>query len=389
MERRDEAHGKNMSNSKERILFVDDDRNFLDGVRRSLQGQRHIWEMVFVDGVDKAMEELGRGGVDVVLSDVMMPGKDGFALLRAIRGSEALRDTPVIMITGIGDDHLKAAALNGGADDLISKPVGHEDLLARIRSTLRLKKAKDELKEANATLDIRVTERTAQLERSQVEIIWRLAKVGEIRDGHTGSHIVRVGNYARLIAESLGLPRLSVELLFLTAPLHDIGKVGIPDAILQKPGRLNPAERLVMQDHCAIGAQILLEDPTGMQSFLEWKGQSDVRRFVCGTDNPFLSMSASIAMTHHERWDGTGYPTGLAGDDIPLDGRIATVADVFDAICSERCYKPAIPEEAAHAIIHAESGKQFDPEVVRAFDRVVEEVRKVRIRLPDDVHAAV
>jgi len=345
--------------------------------------------MVCARGVDEATEELAHGGFDVILTDVKMPEKDGFVLLRTIRESDVHRDTPVIMVTGLGEERLKALALDLGADDLLSKPVGPEDLLARIHSALRLKKTQDKLKESNATLETRVAERTVQLERSRLEIVWRLAKVGELRDGYTGNHIVRVGNYARLIAESLGLPRSSVEMLFLTAPLHDIGKIGIPDAILTKPGPLTSAERVVMQGHCAIGAQILLEDPAGMKSFLEWQGRDDIRSLLFGTDNQFLATAASTAMTHHERWDGVGYPTGLAGDDIPLDGRITGLADVFDAICSERYYKPAVPEEEARAIVIAESGKHFDPAVVDAFEKMFREVHEVRVQFRDEVHAMV
>jgi putative two-component system response regulator len=302
-----------------------------------------------------------------------------------IRDSETLRDIPVIMLTGNGDAELKSLALSLGAHDLLSKPVSEEELLARLRSALHLKAVQDDLKEMNASLELKVAERTAEIETSHLEIVWRLAKVGELRDGATGNHIVRVGCYARFIAEALGLPRGVVKLLFLTAPLHDIGKVAIPDAILQKPGPLTPAERLVMQDHCAIGSQLLLEDPVGMQPFLEWQGHDSEYSLIPNTANQLLTMAASTAMTHHERWDGNGYPTGLAGNDIPLDGRIAALADVFDALCSDRPYKPAMPEQDALEILKAESGIHFDPQVVDAFSRAFRDAREVRARFRDEV----
>ena len=378
-----------MSTKRKRILFVDDDANFLDGIRRLLHDQTHVWDMVFVGSVDQAAVELHKDGFDVVVTDVKMPGQDGFKVLRLIRDSETLRDTPVIMLTGLGDSELKAVALSLGAHDLLAKPVSEEELLARLRSALHLKAVQDDLREVNTSLEGKVAERTAEIETSRLEIVWRLAKVGELRDGATGNHIVRVGCYARLIAEALGLPSGVVKLLFLTAPLHDIGKVAIPDTILQKPGPLTSAERLVMQDHCAIGSQLLLEDPVGMQPFLEWQGRDIVHSLPSGAANQLLTMAASTAMTHHERWDGKGYPTGLAGDDIPLDGRIAGLADVYDALCSDRPYKPAIPEQEAHAILKAESGIHFDPQVVDAFGRTFREARGVRAHFRDEVHALV
>ena len=376
-----------MSSKRKRILFVDDDANFLNGMRRLLHEQTRVWDMVFAESADEAAAELHKDSFDVVVTDVKMPGQDGFKVLRLVRDSETLRDIPVIMLTGLGDSESKAAALSLGAHDLLTKPVSEEELLARLRSALHLKAVQDDLKEVNTSLERKVVERTAEIEMSRLEIVWRLSKVGELRDGATGNHIVRVGCYARFIAESLGLPRNVVKLLFLTAPLHDIGKVAIPDAILQKPGLLTSAERLVMQDHCAIGSQLLLEDAVGMQPFLEWQRGGIVPSLPAGAANQLLTMAASTAMTHHERWDGKGYPTGLAGDDIPLDGRIAGLADVYDALCSDRPYKPAIPEQQAHAILKAESGIHFDPQIVDAFGRVFREVREVRVRFRDEVHA--
>lgn len=373
-----------MSSRRKRILFVDDDTKFLDGIRRVLHDQRNAWDMVFATSADQAQVELNQGSFDAVVTDVKMPGKDGFKVLSLVKESEMQVDVPVIILTGLGDNDLKTLALSLGAHDLLSKPIATDDLLARLRSALRLKAAQDDLREVNGLLEQKVAERTSELERSRRDIVWRLAKVGEFRDGCTGNHIVRVGCYARIIAEALGLARSAVEQLFLSAPLHDIGKIGIPDAILRKPGPLTPAETLVMREHCIIGAGILLDEPNSLKPFLEWRG-TPVAALPVG-DNQLLAAAATVAMTHHERWDGHGYPAGLAGEDIPLSGRIAAVADVYDAVCSTRPYKEAMPEEDARHVVIADSGTHFDPAIVEAFDRVFNQIRVVRLEFRDEVH---
>jgi putative two-component system response regulator len=369
-------------------LFVDDDRNFLEGIQRALRGQRHVWDMVFVDGGDKAIEEINKNGIDVIVTDVKMPGKDGFKVLQAIRESKAHQDVPVILLTGHGDDELKSVALSMGAYDLLTKPVSNEDLMVRLRAAIHTKTIQDELKEANASLEQKVAERTMELEQSRLEIIWKLANAVERRDGHTENHIVRVGCYARITGESLRLPREIVKFLFLATPLHDIGKIAIPDAILQKPGPLTDEERGVMQSHCNIGTEMLLREARGMKPYLEWLGQNVSASIPPPSANRFLKTAASITQTHHERWDGQGYPDRLFGSDIPLEGRIAALADVYDALCSKRPYKAPVNEGEACAILRDNSGKHFDPAVVDAFERMEREVREVRKEFPDQDGAA-
>lgn len=366
-----------------RILFVDDDRNFLDGIRRALRGQRHVWDMVFANSVDEAIVEIDKNNIDVIVTDVKMPGKDGFKVLQAIRDSKVYHDVPVILLTGHGDDELKSVALSMGAHDLLTKPIGDEDLMVRLRAAIHVKTIQDELKGINASLEQKILERTAELEQSRLDIIWRLANAVERRDGHSENHIVRVGCYARIIGESLGLPRETVKLLFLAAPLHDIGKIDIPDAILQKPGALTDEERLIMQGHCRIGTEMLLREARGLKPYLEWLGQGISAAVPSPSANRFLDVAASITQTHHERWDGKGYPTGLSGEAIPIEGRITALADAYDALCSKRPYKAPASEDAAGTIIRNESGTHFTPALVDAFENAKPKVREVRKEFPD------
>jgi putative two-component system response regulator len=269
-----------------------------------------------------------------------------------------------------------------GAADLLSKPVDPEDLVARLRSVLRLKAYQDQLATANAVLERRVQQRTADLYRSRMDVIWRLAKAAEHRDNETGNHVIRVGCMSRIIAETLGMDRDVVETLFVAAPLHDIGKIGIPDSILTKQGPLSEREWEVMQQHCRIGVKIVQEDTRAETAFEQWMGRSDG---IHGTaaENPILQMAASIALTHHEKWDGSGYPQQLAGERIPIVGRIVAVADVFDALTSRRPYKAPYPTGKALQIMDDTAQGHFDPHVYAAFQKALPAIRAVRNLFPD------
>lgn len=369
---------------KRRILFVDDEPQVLDGLQRMLHAQQDRWEMSFVDGADAALDRMSATDFDAVVSDVSMPGRDGFALLTEIRADERTRNVPVIILTGRNDTGIKRQALDRGATDLLNKPVEPQDLVARIRSALRLKHYQDELRAQNAVLELKVEQRTAELAESRLDIIWRLGNVAEYRDEDTGNHVVRVGCYCRTVAETLGADREFVDMLFLTSPLHDIGKIGIPDAVLLKRGPLSQTEWEVMKRHCAIGARMLREDPKAMGMFL---ASSDVRGFgrSAYVRNPVLKMASSIALTHHEWWDGSGYPAGLAGEEIPLESRIVALSDTYDALCSERPYKPALPEDEALTVIQNEAGRHFDPAVYAAFVESLPKLRAIRTELCDGV----
>jgi len=367
---------------KKKLLFVDDEPHFLAGIRRMLRTQRDQWDMEFVHSVDAAFARACEGDLDVVVSDIQMPGKDGFDLLRLFAGDPRTEEVPVIILTGNAEEGLKRKALELGAADLLNKPVRAPDLLARLRSTLRLKAYQDEIKAQNAVLDLRVRERTVELEASRLDILFRLGKAAEFRDEETGNHVLRVGRYCQALARRLDLGEDLAEMLLYTAPLHDIGKIGVPDRVLLKPGKLDADEWALMQRHCEIGASLLLESPAGLESYLAWRVR-DTEAARNPLRNPILEHAARIALAHHEKWDGQGYPRGLAGEAIPIEARITAVADVYDALRSDRPYKRAFPEAKAFEIICSEAGTHFDPGVCAAFEAVREAFDAIRAQDTD------
>ncbi|MBX3180476.1 MAG: response regulator [Candidatus Hydrogenedentes bacterium] len=337
---------------KKHVLFVDDEPNFLAGLRRLLRGQREPWELFFAGGADEAIELTRRQRIDTIVTDVSMPRKTGFDLLQELQADESTRDIPVIILTGNAESHLKRRGLDLGATDLLNKPVNLDDLTARVRSALRIKEYGDRLRNQNAILEQKVRERTA-------------------------AHVLRVADCSCALARALALSPAYREALSITSPLHDIGKIGVPDGILFKPGRLTPDERSIMQRHCEIGAAILLEEPHAHFGANGGAGDApdgDTEQ----QDNGLRQLAAEIAMTHHERWDGEGYPRGLARDEIPISGQIVAIADVYDALRSVRAYKPAFSVAQTLDIMRQARGTHFAPDVFDAFERIVEEFEAIR-----------
>ena len=363
------------------IVFVDDEPNVLKSFKVVLREYARDWKMSFARSVGEALEVIRDNPPDAVITDFRMEGGDGFDLIRALRASERDGDVPVTIVTGVGESTLKRRALDLGATDLLDKPVLPEDLIARIRNMLRLKAYQDEIRAQNETLERKVKERTAALERSRLEIIWRLAKAGEYRDENTGEHVIRVGWCCRILAEKLGCSPEFCNRLFIAGPLHDIGKIGIPDHILRKPGPLNAAEWEVMRAHCRIGAGILREKHR-MFDYLGAAGNLTGAEEI-SFHNPFLETAALIAETHHERWDGRGYPAGLEKERIPFEGRILAAVDVYDALTSLRPYKKPFSPDKSIRIMAEESGSRFDPVVFDAFLSVHGEFNEIRKRFPD------
>jgi len=371
-----------------RILLVDDEPKVLGGLRRVLLDDESDWEVHTAGGADEALARMGQIPFDAVVTDVNMPGRDGFALIAEMRSAPRTKDIPVIVVTGRNEDDIKRRALELGAVDLLNKPVHPHDLLARLRSAVRLKLYEDQLRNQNAVLEQKVLERTAELEDSRLDIIWRLGKAAEHRDEQTGNHIVRVGCYCRALAQTLGLERDFVETLFLASPLHDIGKIGVPDSVLLKRGRLSQAEWEIMKQHCAIGAQILQEDSKGTRVYQSAYGDTHAPTQPRGR-NPILRLASIIALTHHEWWDGHGYPAGLRGSAIPLAARIVALADTYDALRSARPYKPALSADEAVEIIRNESDTHLDPQITAAFERSRAEFQNIHCELADPPAAAV
>lgn len=367
---------------KKRVLFVDDEPNFLNGIRRMLRSHRDAWHMEFAGGVDEAVAMTEDGAYDAIVSDVNMPLKTGLDLLAILRDRPATQYVPIIILTGNAESDLKRRALDLGATDLLNKPVGQEDLVARLRSVLRLKAYQDQILNQNEFLEQRVRERTADLERARRDIIWRLAKAGEYRDEETGDHVIRVACCSRALAAELGLSKQDVQTIFLTSPLHDLGKIGIPDRILLKNGTLTEDERAIMEKHCEIGASILKAQPRRIAAFLDEcadyadDGQSSEA-------DTLREMAIRIILTHHEKFDGSGYPNKLKGDDIPVCGQIVAVADVYDALRSERPYKRAYTVEETLEHMRHGRGSHFAPEVYDAFMRISGNFEEIRQRFTE------
>jgi putative two-component system response regulator len=357
---------------RKRVLVIDDD----DGIRKITQ--------MLIEGLGHDVEAARDGieglaklqlGVDLVLLDVVMPGLDGFDVCRRIRQDPAGHDVPVIMVTSLATREHRLHAVEAGANDFIAKPVEETELRVRATSLLKLKATQDELKRYHSHLETMCEERTASLRKAlehmaeaqrtayqaQLETVERLAVLAEFKDKVTGRHIQRMSEYSAVIARGLNLPPAEVELILHASRMHDVGKIAVPEAILRKPSELDAQEWKVMRQHSAIGSRILEN-----------------------SSSRILQAGRVIALHHHERWDGAGYPAGLSGSDIPLWGRICAVADVFDAVTSERPYKPAFPNEEALQLLRDGKGKHFDPKVVDVFFECLEEILAIQKKFRDE-----
>jgi putative two-component system response regulator len=338
------------------VLIVDDDTGNL-GVLGSLLQPYH--DVLAAPSGERALQIAASTPIpDLILLDVLMPGMDGYDVLNRLRDNPVTREIPVIFVTGLDSTEDEEKGLELGAMDYIAKPYRARIVLARVRTQLELKRARDWLHNQNAYLEAEVTRRMQDTLLVQDLTINALAEVAETRDNETGNHIRRTQHYVRILAQRLQThPRFAavladtvIELMFKSAPLHDIGKVGIPDHILLKPGKLTTEEWTIMKTHSELGAMA-------------------IERALRNADRrlDFLDMAMQIARYHHEKWDGSGYPEGLKGDAIPIPARLMALADVFDALISRRVYKEAMPFGQVKDLIVAERGRHFDPDVVDAF----------------------
>ena len=327
-----------------RLMIVEDNRTNLLVLKGILQKFPDCEVEAYLDpleAIDHAESEL----YDLILVDYMMPDLDGRSFIARLRAREEYRHIPIVMITADGNRQTRIDSIAAGATDFLNKPVDPVELRARIGNLLLMRRQQRSLESRAELLSDEVARATRDLAATQEEMIWRLSRALEYRDSETGEHTRRVATVSRMLAEELGLGKKAAQTIYLATPLHDIGKVAIPDAILSKPGRLTEEEIVTMRSHVAIGEDILAQGVTEL-----------VRKASC------------IAGAHHERWDGKGYPRGPVGDRIPIEGRITAVADVFDALCSTRPYKAAWSLVDARAEIQRGAGSQFDPACVAAFE---------------------
>jgi len=337
------------------ILVVDDSRDNCNILQRLLEVRGY--RVRTATGGIPALEAVENAPPDLILLDIGMPDMDGYRVCMRLKENERLREIPVLFLSAFDDADDKVRAFQSGGVDYVTKPFQYEEVFSRIETHLKIRRLQVQLETHNRDLEKLVAEQVQEISESQLATIFALAKLAESRDEDTGAHLERVQTLCRLLAARLAEePRFKDHIgqayilnIHHASPLHDIGKVGIPDGILLKPGRLTPEEFEAMKAHTTLGAETL----------------AAVRQTY--PKNSLLGMGIAIAKSHHERWDGKGYPEGLAGGDIPLSARIMAVADVYDALRSKRCYKPSFSHEKSLAILLEGRGTAFDPTVVDAF----------------------
>jgi putative two-component system response regulator len=355
-----------MMKEKQVILVVDDEPQNIELLEAYLAPQGY--EIVTAANGKEALEKIPGNQIDLILLDVMMPGMDGFEVIRRVRQDAIHQLLPIIMVTALRETEDRVKGIETGCDDFISKPVDRMELLARVRSLLKVKAYNDLLSNYREELESEVTGRTEELKHAlekikaaSLETIYRLSMASEYKDKDTGVHIKRMSRFSAAVARRMGLNEAAIETILYAAPMHDLGKIAIPDKILLKPGMLDPVEWEIMKKHTIIGANILK-----------------------GSDAEIIKLAETIARSHHEKWDGNGYPDGLKGIEIPIACRITAIADVFDALTSKRPYKEPLSVKTSLAIVREGRGSQFDPDVVDAFFAIQDEILKIKKEYDDD-----
>ena len=351
---------------KPKVLVVDDeDRNLrlMEAMLLPLG-----YEVSLAHDGEEALEKVREIPPDVILLDIMMPKIDGFEVAKKLKEGEGSKIIPIVMVTALREVEVRVKALEMGADDFLAKPVDKTELQARVNSLLKVKAYNDHMRNYQKELEAEVARRTKQLRQAlekikvaSLDTIFRLSQAAEYKDEDTGAPIGRISHYSAAVARKMSLDDEPVESILYASPMHDVGKIGIPDRILLKPGKLNSDEWEIMKQHTIIGAQILQ-----------------------GSDAEFIKLAEVIALTHHEKWDGSGYPKGLRGSKIPLAGRITAIVDVFDALTSKRPYKEPFPLEKSFSIIKEDRGSHFDPEVVDAFFAAEDEIVSIKEKYKDE-----
>ena len=344
-----------------RILIVDDEPANVRLLQQMLELDGYD-EVVGISDPRQAMAAVAQQDSDLVLLDLNMPYLDGFQVMEQLK----TLDLPptILVLTAQTDAETRLRALKSGARDFLAKPLDIAELMARVRNLLEVHRYQIHLRQQNLALEHKVHETRQELHETRLEIIHRLGRAAEFRDNETGLHIIRMSRYSQVLGRRAGLTEDEADLVLHASPMHDIGKIGIPDRVLLKPGKLDAEEWQVMKTHVNIGADLLDGHPA-----------------------PLLRMARDIALYHHEKWDGSGYPGGLRGEDIPLVGRVVAAADVFDALTSARPYKLAWPIDKAVEFMHEQSGRHFDPRIVECFMDSLPQLLKIRASHAEPDHA--
>ncbi|HNW81971.1 MAG TPA: response regulator [bacterium] len=347
-----------------KILYVDDTIENIDIVVDTLG---EIYDIIVAKDGKNAIRIAQSEMPDLILLDIVMPGINGYEVCKTLKNTHKTKDIPIIFLTSLSNSVSKKTGFELGAVDYIIKPFEVEELAARVRNHVLVKKASENLFKQNELLELKVAERTFELkeamkkmEFASLEAILRLSRAAEYRDDDTGNHVFRVGLYSSEIGKFINIGDNNVKKLMLSAPMHDVGKIGIPDSILQKPGKLTDEEWVLMRKHTIMGARILE-----------------------GSSSDIISLAEMLAQDHHEKWNGKGYPQGKKGEEIPLYCRIVALADVFDALTTERPYKNAFTIEKSFSIIQEEKGAHFDPEIVEAFFAIQDKILEIREKYSD------
>jgi putative two-component system response regulator len=329
---------KNILHNRPLVLVVDDEPANLRVLNQLLND---TYKLVFAKSGQEAIRLVEKERPNLILLDVMMPDMTGYEVCEQLKKNIKFKSIPIIFVTALSDPIDEAKGLNLGAVDYISKPISPAVVKARVKTHLSL-------------VDVE------ELKKSRLEVIQRLGRASEYKDNETGMHVMRMSHYSRVVAEAYGFSKAYTNNLFRAAPMHDIGKIGIPDSIMLKPGKLTEEEFSIMKKHPEIGAEILGESDSGL-----------------------IALAKVVSLTHHEKWDGTGYPNQLKGENIPIEGRIVALADVFDALTSVRPYKDEWPVEKAMEFIHSQKGKHFDPELVDCLEQQLDKILDIKERWKD------
>ncbi len=342
-----------------KILIIDDEIGNVRVLERLLKGG-NFRNIESVTDSRKAVDTYVQFRPDVIILDLKMPHYDGFEVMDQLKATERGTYLPILVLTAQREHPTRLRALESGAKDFLTKPFEMMEALTRVRNMLEVRLLHNQVREHNKSLETKVQERTQELEETRMEIIHRLGRAAEYRDNNTGMHVIRMSHYCYHLAREAGMSEEESHLLLQASPMHDVGKIGVPDQILMKTGELTEEEWEIMKLHPIIGAEIL-----------------------SGSKSQLLQMAETICMTHQERWNGSGYPLGLEGEEIPLVGRIVALCDVFDALTTQRHYKAAFTPEEAMRMIEDAKGIDFDPELVEAFQRILPQILEIREEFAD------